>query len=104
MPAHDQPEPDLPDRPGFIARAHALGLSTVIVAWQEEYGQVPDTTGVIYDHLAHFTLLAYHRPSGSILRCRQQGGTAARRIAVEELRAEGFTVEERGRNQVKFTT
>lgn len=95
---------DLPDGEQFIAEARAGGLTTVVIAWQQEYGQVLGAPGVVFDRLAHFSLLAYHRPTSTILRCHQQGGAEERAAMAARLRAAGFTVEERDRNEVKFRT
>jgi outer membrane PBP1 activator LpoA protein len=97
-------EIDFTECASFIAEARARGLRTVVVAWQQEYGQDLGAHGVVYDRLAHFTLLAYHKPTSTILRCPQQGDAAVRATTATQLRAAGFTVEERDRNEVKFRT
>ncbi len=97
-------ERDYPDCEEFIAEVRACGLTTVVIAWQQEYGQVRDAPGVVFERLAHFSLLAYHKPTSSILRCHQQGGTQERAAMATRLRSAGFTVEERDRNEVKFRT
>ena len=88
----------------FITKAQELRLTTVVLAWKEEYGQVLDAPGVIYERLAQFSLLAYHRPTSAILRCHQHGDTVVRQALAERLRALGFTVEERTRNEMKYRT
>ena len=88
----------------FVAKAKELRLTTVVLAWKEEYGQVLDAPGVVYEQLAQFSLLAYHRPTSAILRCHQHGNTVARQALAERLRALGFTVEERTRNEMKYRT
>lgn len=95
---------DFPDCEQFIAEVRTLALTTVVIAWQQEYGQVRDAPGVVFERLAHFSLLAYHKPTGTILRCHQQGGTEERATMAARLRSAGFTVEERDRNEVKFRT
>jgi len=97
-------ERDFSDCEQFIAEIGALALTTVVIAWQEEYGQVVEAPGVVFDRLAHFSLLAYHKPTSTILRCHQQGRTAERRALAARLRTAGFSVEERDRNEVKFRT
>jgi hypothetical protein len=97
-------ERDLPDCEQFIAEVRTLGLTTVVIAWQQEYGQVLEAPGVVFDRLAHFSLLAYHKPTSTILRCHQQGGAEERAAMAARLREAGFTVEERDRNEVKFRT
>ena len=95
---------DFPAAEEFVTEAQRCGLTTVVIAWQQEYGQVLAAPGVVFDRLAHFSLLAYHKPTSTILRCAQQGGTEERAAMAARLRAAGFTVEERDRNEVKFRT
>lgn len=97
-------ERDFPDCEQFIAEVRTCGLSTVVIGWQEEYGQVLEAPGVVYERLAHFWLLAYHKPTSTILRCHQQGDATKRAEVAAYLRAVGFTVEERDRNVVKYRT
>ena len=97
-------ERDFPDCEQFITEVRALALTTVVIAWQQEYGQVRDAPGVVFERLAHFSLLAYHKPTSGILRCPLQGGTEERAAMAVRLRDAGFTVEERDRNEVKFRT
>ncbi len=104
IPAEPAADHDLPEVEQFIAKAQELRLTTVVVAWKEEYGQVLDAPGVVYERLAQFSLLAYHRPTSAILRCHQQGDTVARKALAERLRTLGFTVEERTRNEMKYRT
>jgi hypothetical protein len=103
-PSDSPADHDLPEVEQFIAKAQELRLTTVVVAWKEEYGQVLDAPGVVYERLAQFSLLAYHRPTSAILRCHQQGDTVARKALAERLRTLGFTVEERTRNEMKYRT
>jgi hypothetical protein len=98
------PDYDAPDLVHFIAAAHKLGLTTSVIAWQDEYNQVPNAPTVTFDHVAHFTVLAYHQASSSILRCWLNGDRAARLTVAEQLRQSGFQVEERTRNEVKYRT
>lgn len=95
---------DLLDVDQFIAKTTALCITTVVIAWQEEYGQVQEAPGVVFERLAHFSLLAYHRPTSAILRCRQHGNGAVWKVLAERLRTLGFTVEERTRNEMKYRT
>jgi hypothetical protein len=86
----------------FIAEVRALALTSVVIAWQQEYGQVLGAPGVVFDRLAHFSLLAYHKPTSTILRCHLQGDATERAEVATSLRTAGLTVEERDRNEVKF--
>lgn len=97
-------ERDFPDCEQFIAEVRAQALTTIVIAWQQEYGQVLGAPGVVFDRLAHFSLLAYHKPTSTILRCHQQGAAEERAAMATRLRSAGFTVEERDRNEVKFRT
>jgi hypothetical protein len=104
VPPEPAPAHDLPDLDAFLEAIRTLGIATVVIAWQDEYGQVPEVPGVVFDQLARFSLLAYHRPTSRILRCQQQGDGAVRRVLVERLRDQGLVVEERSRNEVKYRT
>ena len=104
QPLEPTPAQDLPDVDQFIARARALCITTVVIAWREEYGQVPEAPGVVFERLARFSLLAYHKPTSAILRCHQQGDGTVWQALADALRAQGFTVEERTRNEVKYRT
>jgi hypothetical protein len=97
-------ERDFSDCEAFIAELRALALTTVVIAWRQEYGQVQEAPGVVFDRLAHFSLLAYHKPTSAILRCHLQGGAEERAAMAARLRDAGFIVEERDRNEVKFRT
>ena len=97
-------EQDFSDCEQFIAGTRARGLATIVLAWQEEYGQDPTAPGVTYERLAHFWLIAYHKPTSTILRCHLPGDRATRAAMATRLRADGFTVEERDRNEVRFRT
>ena len=97
-------EQDFSDCERFIAEARARGLATVVLAWQEEYGQDPTAPGVTYERLAHFWLVAYHKATSTILRCHQQGGREERSAMAAHLRTGGFVIEERDRNEVRFRT
>ena len=88
----------------FIAEARQRGLQTVVIAWQQEYGQDLTAPGVVYERLAQFWLIAYHKGTSTILRCHQDGDAVVRAATADQLRAAGFTVEERDRNEVKFRT
>jgi hypothetical protein len=105
VPADDErPAVDLPDPDQFIRTLRALNLTTVVIAWQEEYGQILDAPGVVYARLAQFALLAYHKPTSTLVRCQQSGNSTVRMALIDQLRAQGFTVEERNRNEVKYRT
>lgn len=91
---------DFTDVAGFIAETRRLGATTVILAWQDEYGQVPDPTAVNYDRVRVITLLAYR--DGTIVRCQLTGGREERARLRGELESAGFTVEERNRNIIGF--
>lgn len=97
-------ERDFADITSFCDETRARGLTTVVIAWQEEYGQDLDAPGVVYESLAQFWLIAYHKPTSTILRCHQQGGRDERKALADRLRASGFTVEERDRNEVRYRT
>jgi hypothetical protein len=90
---HQHPE-------AFMADAHAHGIATVVIAWQEEYGQQGGVETVNYQLLQRLTLIAYHRPSAAILRCPLSGGGSEREALRQLLIANGFTVALRCRNQV----
>ncbi len=68
----------------------------MVLAWQDEYGQLPDPASVNYDRVRVITLLAYR--DGIIVRCRLNGGRDERAHLRGELEGAGFTVEERSRN------
>ena len=95
-------ERDFADHSSFLDEIRARGLSTVVIAWQEEYGQDLDAPGVVYERLAQFWLIAYHKPTSTILRCHSDGDATVRTALAQQLRADGFTVELRDRNEVKF--
>lgn len=87
---------DLPDPSQFIAACRERGLTAVCLAWQREWGQVPDQATVDYARLARATLLAYR--SGVILRCLVAGEEADPAALRRRLVEAGLTVEERSRN------
>jgi hypothetical protein len=89
---------DHADPAAFIAAATGLGVRTVIIAWQEEYGQVPQLERINYQRLRQLWLLAYHRAGGVLLRCQLEGGADERGRLRRELEAAGLAVEERCRN------
>jgi hypothetical protein len=93
-----------PDQRAFAQAARSLGITAVVIAWQDEYGQDPDHSAVTYRQLQRITLLAYHRGSSSILQCQLDGGSEMRRRMRTELEASGFTVAERSRNMLGMTT
>ncbi len=90
---HAQPE-------AFMADARARGVRTVVIAWQEEYGQEAAQGSVNYAVLRRLTLLAYHRADGTILRCQLVGGAREREELRATLAAHGFAVALRCRNQL----
>lgn len=91
---------DFSETAGFIAETRRLGATTVILAWQDEYGQIPDPGAVNYDRVRVITLLAYHE--GTIVRCQLNGGREERARLRSELESSGFTVEERSRNIIGY--
>jgi hypothetical protein len=91
---------DLDDPAAFIAETARLGVATVILAWRDEYGQLPDAAKVDYDRVRAITLLAYHQ--GTIIRCHLGGGEEERARLRGALRAAGLAVEERCRNLLGF--
>ncbi|MBA3700648.1 MAG: hypothetical protein H0W78_17510 [Planctomycetes bacterium] len=95
-------ERDFSDCDSFLAETKANGLTTVVLAWQQEYGQDLAAPGVVYERLAQFWLIAYHKATSTILRCHQTGDAEVRAQMATRLRTAGFTVEERDRNEVKF--
>ncbi len=95
MDDREHPHPE-----AFMADARALGIATVVIAWQEEYGQQVGVETVNYRLLRRLTLIAYHRPGAAILRCRLTGGAAEREALRTTLAANGFTVALRCRNQL----
>lgn len=97
-------ECDCADSASFISEARQRGVHTVVIAWQQEYCQDLTAPGVVYERLAQFWLIAYHKATSTILRCHQEGDADARAAMADQLRAAGFTVEERDRNEVKFRT
>ena len=97
MDDHNEADPQ-----AFIARLRALSIGTAIIAWQEEYGQLPAVPNVVYERLHLITLLAYHGDSGRIVRCRVNGGVDERRRLRSLLADSGIAVEERSRNIVKY--
>ena len=90
------------DPAAFLATARELGIATVILAWQEEYGQQDDPTAVRYERLARITLLAYERGTGRILRCTLPGGAQMRARLRAAVTAAGLAIEERCRNIIGF--
>lgn len=97
MDDHDETDPQ-----AFINRLRDLGIGTAIIAWREEYGQQPALPNVVYERLHLITLLAYHGPSGRIVRCHTTGDAEERRRLRDLLTGHGLTVEERSRNIVKY--
>jgi hypothetical protein len=89
-----------PHPEAFMADAQALGIATVVIAWQEEYGQQGGVETVNYQRLRRLTLIAYHRPSAAILRCHLDGGGPERAALRATLEANGFAVALRCRNQL----
>jgi hypothetical protein len=91
---------DFTEVAGFIAETRRLGATTVVLAWQDEYGQLPDPTVVNYDRVRVITLLAYR--DGAIVRCRLSGGRDERARLRSKLEGAGFAVEERSRNIIGY--
>lgn len=96
------PDFDTPDLAQFITTARERGLTTAVIAWQEEYNQVPGESAVRYDRIAYFTVLAYHKPSSTVIRYHQLGSVNERAAVISQLKDAGFSVEERSRNEVKY--
>ncbi|MBA3939483.1 MAG: hypothetical protein H0X38_18695 [Planctomycetes bacterium] len=90
------------DPAAFLATARELGIATIILAWQEEYGQQEDPSAVRYERLARITLLGYERGTGRILRCTLPGGAEQRAQVRADATAAGLAVEERCRNIIGF--
>jgi hypothetical protein len=95
MDEREHPHPE-----AFMADARALGIATVVIAWQEEYGQQGGVETVNYQVLRRMTLIAYHRPGATILRCHLAGGLSEREAMCATLAANGFAVALRCRNQL----
>lgn len=91
---------DVSDVAGFLGETRRLGATTAVLAWQDEYGQVPDPAAVNYDRVRLITLLAYR--DGTIVRCRLSGGREERARLRGELEKAGLAVEERSRNIIGF--
>lgn len=102
------PDCNCTDLEHFIVQAKTFGLNTVVIAWKEEYGQLPQDAKapdkVDFDQLAHLTILGYHRASSTILRCALDGDGSVRTTVAEQLRQQGFRVELRTRNEIKYRT
>jgi len=96
MDDREHPHPE-----AFMADARALGIATVVIAWQEEYGQQEGVEMVNYQLLRRLTLIAYHRPSAAILRCELAGGGREREALRTTLVDNGFAVALRCRNQLR---
>ncbi|MHC5067743.1 MAG: hypothetical protein ACYTF0_04050 [Planctomycetota bacterium] len=88
-----------PNLADFISRCQQQAVTTVIVAWRSEWGpaQIATDPGD-YDWRRECRLLAYD--AGRIISCE----LAQRKTdeLLSELRAAGFTVEERSRNLTDF--
>ena len=81
----------------FLNILQQRGVNDIIIAWQEEYGQVPDQDKVNYQQLHLAILLAYQ--DGEILKHPCGEITAQQRQELNEtLSQRGFTVHERCRN------
>jgi hypothetical protein len=91
---------ETPDLDGFIAAAKTAKIATVILAWQREWGQVPDQAQVEYGPLRLAWLLAYNADLGQIIRCHCGGEDQA--YIRDRLIESGFQVEERSRNLTQF--
>jgi hypothetical protein len=105
------PTCDLSDLEQFITKATEFGLTTAVIAWKDEYGQLPQDMNstehpdkVVYDRLAQIVILGYHRASSTIVRCTVDGGQTERLAISERLRQHGFAVELRTRNEIKYRT
>ena len=85
---------------GFISEAKMRALGQVVLAWRQEWAQLPphatEPLQVVYDRITQCVLLAYD--VGTILRCTLMGPEAMRKNVRQRLEAEGFAVAERCRN------
>ncbi len=85
---------------GFVSEAKKRALGRVVLAWQQEWAQLPPHSTqplqVVYDRITQCVLLAYD--DGTILRCSLSGPEAERKNVRARLEAEGFVVSERSRN------
>jgi len=77
----------------FLRLCAEHGITTVIIAWREEWGPRPDTD-IDYGRVQHCRLLAYS--AGQILACDLD--EVDRDELAARLRAEGLIVEQRCRN------
>jgi hypothetical protein len=82
----------------FITAVQNLRIKTVILAWQEEYGQDPQRETVFYTQLGILVLLAYQGSSGHIVRCQLPGNHRVRNAVMLELEKAGLLVKLRCRN------
>jgi hypothetical protein len=81
----------------FLDNLKQRGVTTVIMTWQEEYGQVPEQTQVDYRQLHMVHLLAYD--AGEILKWSCGTCTAEDRAELtKRIQAQGLSVHERCRN------
>lgn len=88
------------DLDSFISAAKKAGIQSVVLAWQQEWGQVPEQATVEYRPLRLAWLLAYDTSCGHIIRWRCDGED---RVKLREtLIANGLRVEERSRNLTQF--
>jgi hypothetical protein len=85
---------------GFVSEARKRALGAVVVAWQQEWAQMPADAAlpfrVAYDRIMRSTVLAY--ADGTVLRWEVEGPAAERSSLRARLEAAGFTVTERTRN------
>jgi hypothetical protein len=89
--------------PDFLKVLQDKSLHTVILTWRAEWAPMTATPGVnhgdvVFGSLREITLLAYDKPTGSVLRLELLGPDADRERIRTELKAAGFRVEERKRN------
>lgn len=91
---------DFSDIESFLDAVRSHGIGTVIIAWQDEYGQAAGHETVAYQRLQRLTLLAYHRAGASVYRFATDGAADRRQVIRSLLEDSGFTVAERCRNIV----
>jgi hypothetical protein len=89
---------------GFVSEARKRALEVVVLAWQEEWGQLPgrlpadaaNPHQVAYERIMRSVVLGYQ--DGTILRLTVDGPAAERSTLRRRLEEAGFAVSERCRN------
>jgi hypothetical protein len=87
----------------FLKALQDRSLSTVILTWRAEWAPMTAVPGVnhgdvVFGSLREITLLAYDKPTGTVLRLELLGPEADREHLRAQLQAAGLRVEERKRN------